>query len=177
MRAPVTRGRNVGMTLIEMLVVLLIMGLLVSVTLLSTGILGRGSSQSEIALTLAEDLSRLFEHAGQQALAGNQVLSLRIDAGQQLSWWQWGSSSLAPEPQWIPVGEPKMAVLAVPGNIMLQVTPGAAPGMQSDNQPVVVFYPGREYSPFEIVLRNTDSPAGLARVWSESDGSIRWAAL
>ena len=56
-----------GLTLIEMLVVLLIMGLLVSVTALSTGLAGR--TDSEDAARTAEDLSRLFEHAAQQALA------------------------------------------------------------------------------------------------------------
>ena len=82
-----------GLTLIEMLVVLLIMGLLVSVTALSTGLAGR--SDSEDAARTAEDLSRLFEHAAQQALARGDVLGWSLDAADSrtMRWWLWSSDT------------------------------------------------------------------------------------
>ena len=82
-----------GLTLIEMLVVLLIMGLLVSVTALSTGLAGR--TDSEDAARTAEDLSRLFEHAAQQALARGDVLGWSLDAddSRTMRWWRWSSDT------------------------------------------------------------------------------------
>ena len=91
-RHPVPR-QSQGLTLIEMLVVLLIMGLLVSVTALSTGLAGR--SDSDDAARTAEDLSRLFEHAAQQALARGDVLGWSLDANDSrtMRWWRWSSAS------------------------------------------------------------------------------------
>ena len=82
-----------GLTLIEMLVVLLIMGLLVSVTALSTGLAGR--SDSDDAARTAEDLSRLFEHAAQQALARGDVLGWSLDNNDSrtMRWWRWSSDT------------------------------------------------------------------------------------
>lgn len=191
-RCGVNCSGNRGMTLIEMLVVLLIMGLLTSVTVLSVGMVGRtGRGDADAALTVAEDLSRLFEHASQQALATHQVLGWGLTGdqagGQQMRWWRWSSlppsqSPLSPAPAgqvpvWLADEETMSSELVLPDNLLLQLNPRSLTVSQPDSVPAVVFFPGREYSAFEIYVRDTELSTALARVWSERDGSIRWAAL
>lgn len=185
-----------GMTLIEMLVVLLIMGLLVSVTVLSTGVVSRGdSSVSGVALRVAEDLSRMFEHASQQAVAKNEVLGWGMQDNQQMSWWRWASAPLPALTQSPAMGvarasgwqvdESAIKAFDLPDDLALQVNvinPGnvavsAISDVQSNAAPAVVFFPGREYSAFEIYVLDGDSSRALARVWAESNGRFNWGAL
>lgn len=182
MRAPVNSSTTRGMTLVEILVVLVIVGLLVSVTVLSTGMLSRGNTNSDAALAVAEDLSRLFGHASQQALANNEVLGWSLHDDQQMVWWRWASPSQSPAllpqaPVWSPLDESEMNVLDVPADIVLSVNTNMPSGTQQQNQPAVVFFPGREYSVFEIVVRNNQDERAMARIWPERDGLIRWAVL
>lgn len=183
-------SKSRGMTLIEMLVVLLIVGLLVSVTVLSTGLINRGdSSESGVALSVAEDLSRLFEHASQQAVAKNEVLGWSLQNDQQMVWWRWSSMSLTPVsstqtqsaasgrvPDWM-VDESVMKALDLPDNIQLHVTSDTTSDRGDGNLPAVVFFPGREYSAFEVYVRDSESARALARVWPGRDGLMNWSAL
>lgn len=168
-----------GMTLIEMLVVLLMMSLLVSVTVLSTGMLGRDdSSASGVALRVAEDLSRLFEQASRQAVAKNEVLGWSLQDDRQMHWWRWASPPSAQAPVWLQADGSVMTVMSLPDNIALQVNADASSDRRPEgNLPVVVFFPGREYSAFEIVVRSIESARPLARVWTERDGLFKWGVL
>jgi prepilin-type N-terminal cleavage/methylation domain-containing protein len=187
-----------GFTLIEMLVVLLIMGLLVSVTVLSTTLLSRTENAvSNKALTVAQELSRLFELASQQALIKGEVLGWSMVDTQNehsMSWWRWSSeasvgavqpNALPQAANWVPLRELMPAVITLPENISLQLSLENRAGLtmttpsawQESNAPAVVFYPGREYSAFEIIVRDTDTGNALARVWPGQNGHIRWGAL
>ncbi|MDO8908587.1 MAG: GspH/FimT family pseudopilin [Pseudohongiella sp.] len=183
-----------GFTLIEMLVVMLIMGLLVSVTVLSTGLFSRAdSAASDSALAVAENLSRLFQHASQQALAKNEVLGWSVvetQDRQSMRWWRWSSAAglqpgMQPAPTWVPLDDNLMAAIDMPDNVQLHagtdtrsasVVPPSS-NARPINSPSVVFFPGREYSIFEIVVRDADSGQSLARVWPERDGQINWSAM
>jgi type II secretion system protein H len=184
-----------GLTLIEMLVVLLIMGLLVSVTALSMGLTGRNDTDE--AVRTAEDLSRLFEHAAQQALVKGEVLgwSLNNNANQPMQWWRWTSDSLAnnttnavannlTSAYWQRQPESFMPMLEVPAQLMLQLAdlytqvPASAPqNRQTDTGPAVVFLPGRESVPFELRVLDAQTQRSLARIWSTDQGYIAWSAL
>ncbi|MDO9478564.1 MAG: prepilin-type N-terminal cleavage/methylation domain-containing protein [Pseudohongiella sp.] len=184
-----------GLTLIEMLVVLLIMGLLVSVTALSMGLTGRNDTDE--AVRTAEDLSRLFEHAAQQALVKGEVLgwSLNNNANQPMQWWRWTSDSLAnnttnavannlTSAYWQRQPESFMPTLEVPAQLILQstdlhthVTASAPQNRQTDTGPAVVFLPGRESVPFELRVLDVQTQRSLARIWSTDQGYIAWSAL
>ncbi len=189
---------NHGLTLIEMLVVLLIMGLLVSVTALSTGLAGR--SDSDDAARTAEDLSRLFEHAAQQALARGDVLGWSLDADDSRSmlWWRWSSDtgsaavintaasagSMANSPvttaRWQSQLQPFLPTVELPAQLVLQLsgqTPGAQASQQAPSGPQLVFLPGLETVPFELRLLDVETGQALARIWSEQPGRVDWGVL
>lgn len=161
-----------GITLIELLVVLVIMGLLVSVAVLSTGLAG-GSKRSDgnDALAAAEALSVMLEHASQLALAENAVLGLRVDERGELSWLRWQSQS------WLAADESVLTGHTLPQSVAVQWQPDKASAVSDDAAPVIVFYPGRELSVFELHLRDKNTERASARVWPGPDGSIRWGAL
>lgn len=187
-----------GLTLIEMLVVLLIMGLLVSVTALSTGLAGR--SDSEDAARTAEDLSRLFEHAGQQALARGDVLGWSLDAddSRTMLWWRWSSDtgsavvintaaaagSMANSPvataRWQSQSHSFLPTIELPAQLVLQLsgqTPDAQASRQAASGPQLVFLPGLETIPFELRVLDVDTGQALARIWSEQPGRVDWGVL
>lgn len=187
-----------GLTLIEMLVVLLIMGLLVSVTALSTGLAGR--SDSEDAARTAEDLSRLFEHAAQQALARGDVLGWSLDAddSRTMQWWRWSSDtgsaavintaaaagSMANSPvataRWQSQSHSFLPTVELPARLVLQLggqTPGAQASRQAASGPQLVFLPGLETIPFELRVLDVDTGQALARIWSEQPGRVDWGVL
>lgn len=187
-----------GLTLIEMLVVLLIMGLLVSVTALSTGLAGR--SDSEDAARTAEDLSRLFEHAAQQALARGDVLGWSLDAddSRTMQWWRWSSDtgsaavintaaasgSMANSPvataRWQSQSHSFLPTVELPAQLVLQLsgqTPGAQASRQAASGPQLVFLPGLETIPFELRVLDVDTGQALARIWSEQPGRVDWGVL
>lgn len=187
-----------GLTLIEMLVVLLIMGLLVSVTALSTGLAGR--SDSEDAARTAEDLSRLFEHAAQQALARGDVLGWSLDNNDSrtMLWWRWssdtgsaavintaaGAGSMANSPvataRWQSQPHSFLPTVELPAQLVLQLsgqTPGAQASRQAASGPQLVFLPGLETIPFELRVLDVDTGQALARIWSEQPGRVDWGVL
>lgn len=187
-----------GLTLIEMLVVLLIMGLLVSVTALSTGLAGR--SDSDDAARTAEDLSRLFEHAAQQALARGDVLGWSLDAddSRTMQWWRWSSDtgsaavintaaaagSMANSPvataRWQSQSHSFLPTVELPAQLVLQLsgqTPGAQASRQAASGPQLVFLPGLETIPFELRVLDVDTGQALARIWSEQPGRVDWGVL
>lgn len=187
-----------GLTLIEMLVVLLIMGLLVSVTALSTGLAGR--SDSEDAARAAEDLSRLFEHAAQQALARGDVLGWSLDNNDSrtMLWWRWssdtgsaavintaaGAGSMANSPvataRWQSQPHSFLPTVELPAQLVLQLsgqTPGAQASRQAASGPQLVFLPGLETIPFELRVLDVDTGQALARIWSEQPGRVDWGVL
>lgn len=187
-----------GLTLIEMLVVLLIMGLLVSVTALSTGLAGR--SDSEDAARTAEDLSRLFEHAAQQALARGDVLGWSLDNNDSrtMLWWRWssdtgsaavintaaGAGSMANSPvataRWQSQPHSFLPTVELPAQLVLQLsgqTPGAQASRQAASGPHLVFLPGLETIPFELRVVDVDTGQALARIWSEQPGRVDWGVL
>jgi prepilin-type N-terminal cleavage/methylation domain-containing protein len=187
-----------GLTLIEMLVVLLIMGLLVSVTALSTGLAGR--SDSEDAARTAEDLSRLFEHAAQQALARGDVLGWSLDAddSRTMQWWRWSSDTgsavvintaaaaggMANSPvataRWQAQSHSFLPTVELPARLVLQLggqTPGAQASRQAASGPQLVFLPGLETIPFELRVLDVDTGQALARIWSEQPGRVDWGVL
>jgi type II secretion system protein H len=184
-----------GLTLIEMLVVLLIMGLLVSVTVLSMGLSGRNDTDE--AVRTAEDLSRLFEHVAQQALVKGDVLgwSLNNNANQPMQWWRWTSDTLGNNTinvasnnlagaYWQRQPESFLPRLELPAQLMLQLadfhtqTPASAPqNHQTDTGPAVVFLPGRESLAFELRVLDAQTQQSLARIWSTDQGHIAWSAL
>jgi prepilin-type N-terminal cleavage/methylation domain-containing protein len=196
-----------GLTLIEMLVVLLIMGLLVSVTALSTGLAGR--SDSEDAARTAEDLSRLFEHAAQQALARGDVLGWSLDAADSrtMRWWLWSSdtgvstvvntsintttinSAISPgngvdsqgaAARWQSQPHSFLPSVELPAQLALQLSalnPGARPSQQPATGPQLVFLPGLETVPFELRLLDEETGQALARIWSDQPGRVDWSVL
>lgn len=184
-----------GLTLIEMLVVLLIMGLLVSVTALSIGLAGRGDAED--AARTAEDLSRLFEHASQQALVRGEVLGLSLglslgtDADQPMQWWRWTSESTSgaafnagistvSTARWQAQAEAFMPVVTVPEQFKLQLTdsPSAVlPDPLTDSGPHIVFMPARETSEFDVRVQDTQTGQSLARIWVSEQGSINWSVM
>ena len=195
-----------GLTLIEMLVVLLIMGLLVSVTALSTGLAGR--SDSEDAARTAEDLSRLFEHAAQQALARGDVLGWSLDAddSRTMQWWRWSSDtsvstatntsinttinsasgpgtlvdSQGAAARWQSQPHSFLPSVELPAQLALQlsaINPGARPSQQPATGPQLVFLPGLETVPFELRLLDEETGQALARIWSDQPGRVDWSVL
>jgi type II secretion system protein H len=200
-RHPVPR-QSQGLTLIEMLVVLLIMGLLVSVTALSTGLAGR--SDSEDAARTAEDLSRLFEHAAQQALARGDVLGWSLDAddSRTMQWWRWSSdtsvstvsttsinttiitaNSPSATARWQSQPHAFLPSVELPAQLALQlsaVNPDARP-LQPSRQlatgPQLVFLPGLETVPFELRLLDVETGQSLVRIWSDQPGRVDWSVL
>lgn len=200
-RHPVPR-QSQGVTLIEILVVLLIMGLLVSVTALSTGLAGR--SDSEDAARTAEDLSRLFEHAAQQALARGDVLgwSLDVNDSRTMQWWRWSSdtsvntatntsinttintaNSLGATARWQSQPHAFLPLVELPAQLALQlsaVNPDARPSQPSRlpaTGPQLVFLPGLETVPFELRLLDVETGQSLARIWSDQPGRVDWSVL
>lgn len=186
-----SHGLSHGLTLIEMLVVLLIMGLLVSVTALSMGLAGR--SDADDAARTAEDLSRLFEHAAQQALVRGEVLglSLSADADQPVQWWRWTSEtgtsaavnaalSTFPTAMWQAQAETFMPVVKVPAQFTLQLTDShtaVQADRQTDNRPHVVFMPARDMAAFDLRLLDAQTGQSVARIWVTDQGSIDWSAM
>ncbi|MDP2286073.1 MAG: prepilin-type N-terminal cleavage/methylation domain-containing protein [Pseudohongiella sp.] len=184
-----------GLTLIEMLVVLLIMGLLVSVTALSMGLTGRNDKNE--AVRTAEDLSRLFEHAAQQALVQGEVLgwSLNNNANPPMQWWRWTSDTLGnntinvasnnlTRAYWQRQPASFMPALEVPAQLILQladlhaqVPASDTQNRQTDTGPALVFLPGRESVPFELRVLDAQTQQSLARIWSTDQGHIAWSAL
>lgn len=182
-----------GITLIEMLVVLLIMGLLVSVTALSMGLAGR--SDTDEAARTAEDLNRLFEHAARQAMVTGDVLGVSVginrDDGPALQWWRWTSdatgradgnpaATLLTTAMWQQQPDTFMPALAIPANVTLQLSDSQAPGQQNrqeDSRPQVVFMPGRETMPFEMRLLDAGTGRPLARIRNNAEGQMAWSVL
>jgi len=182
-----------GLTLIEMLVVLLIMGLLVSVTALSIGLAGRGDAED--AARTAEDLSRLFEHAAQQALVRGEVLGLSLSLGteadQPMQWWRWTSESTSgaavnagistvSTARWQAQAEAFMPVVTVPEQFKLQLTDAQTtvqPGRSTDAGPQIVFMPARESIEFDVRVQHAQTGQSLARIWVSDQGSINWSEM
>lgn len=182
-----------GMTLIEMLVVLLIMGLLVSVTALSMGLAGR--SDSDEAARTAEDLSRLFEHAARQAMVTGDVLGMSVGADSKdapaLQWWRWTSDATSradgnpaatqlTTAMWQQQPETFMPALAVPAQFTLQLTDTQTSEQQNrldDSRPQVVFMPGRESMPFEMRLLDARTGRSLARIINNAEGQMAWSVM
>jgi prepilin-type N-terminal cleavage/methylation domain-containing protein len=184
-----------GLTLIEMLVVLLIMGLLVSVTALSIGLAGRGDAED--AARTAEDLSRLFEHAAQQALVRGEVLGLSLglslgtEADQPMQWWRWTSESTSgaafnagistvSTARWQAQAEAFMPVVTVPEQFKLQLTdsPSAVqPDRLTDSGPQIVFMPARESIEFDVRIQHAQTGQSLARIWVSEQGSVDWSVM
>lgn len=182
-----------GMTLIEMLVVLLIMGLLVSVTALSMGLAGR--SNTDEAARTAEDLSRLFEHAARQAMVTGDVLGASVsvdnDNSPALQWWRWTSDATnradgnpaatqLTTAMWQQQAETFMPALAIPANVTLQLSDSQTPVQQNrpeDSRPQVVFMPGRESTPFEMRLLDAGTGRPLARIINNTEGQLAWSVM
>lgn len=184
-----------GLTLIEMLVVLLIMGLLVSVTALSIGLAGRGDAED--AARTAEDLSRLFEHAAQQALVRGEVLGLSLglslgtEADQAMQWWRWTSESTSgaafnagistvSTASWQAQAEAFMPVVTVPEQFKLQLTDSPS-AVQSDrlaaSGPQIVFMPARETIEFDVRVQDAQTGQSLARIWVSDQGRVDWSVM
>lgn len=184
-----------GLTLIEMLVVLLIMGLLVSVTALSIGLAGRGDAED--AARTAEDLSRLFEHAAQQALVRGEVLGLSLglslgtEVDQAMQWWRWTSESTSgaafdigistvPTARWQAQAEAFMPAVTVPEQFKLHLTDSPStvqPDRLADSVPQIVFMPARETIEFDVRVQDAQTGQSLARIWVSEQGSVDWSVM
>lgn len=164
-------SRSQGVSLIEMLVVMTIMGLIVSVVTLSTGSLSAvfGGSNEGSAESSADELLMLMAAASSQAIISGEPVALSFTSastaqqdGIGLSWLRYGRVAGDPvrhrQPAWQPVtGQSDLRELTLPAALSSEliiegerVDTGALannPGM-----PVLVFYPTGESTAFEWTL-------------------------
>lgn len=180
-----------GMSLIELLLVLLIMALLVGVSVVSIDLPSRlagGNARDDRhqqAGNLAAELTAAFNQAAALALAGNQVLGWSYAGGggedaegresgegstQDMIWWQWTAQR-----QWQHSKTLALPTVRWPENIRVQQQGADSRRWAQSDEPMLIFLPGREYMAFEIELRARGSGRTLAAIWSQHDGYLHWA--
>jgi general secretion pathway protein H len=156
--------REAGFTLLEVLVVLVIIGIITSMAVVSTGVLGRDHE-------IQEEARRFVAVAGQaheEAQIEGRDFGLRFDSS--------GYDFLefdALNQRWLPVGgDPLLRERALPVGVQLellledrqiQLKPRAAPSEQRPIEPQVLLYGSGELVPFELRLRRegTDNVVGV----------------
>lgn len=166
-----------GLTLIEMLVVLTLMALLATVTALGTGLVGGNATRTEAqAVRVAEDLARVFAHAGQSAQLRGEVLAWFAD---DTGWQRWGSTVPGTTAHWQP-WEDASPQIVIPPELSVDIVQDpqqTTPSETGQQQPAVVFVPAQGAAPFELLIRERSSGRALGRVWLAEDARVRWEAI
>ncbi|WP_440996150.1 type II secretion system minor pseudopilin GspH [Arhodomonas sp. SL1] len=149
-----------GFTLLEILVVLVIMGVILSLAVLRLAPTG-----SEEGQRIAAQLLARLELARDESILRSRPLGVRIEPERY-------TFLLAADGAWQPLeGDRALGETRMPGNLRLTVSADGrtarAPGDDGDDAdkdpaPSLVFYPSGEVTPFTLELRNT----GTDRRWS-----------
>jgi general secretion pathway protein H len=156
--------REAGFTLLEVLVVLVIIGIITSMAVVSTGVLGRDHEIQEEARRFVAVVGQAHE----EAQIEGRDFGLRFDSS--------GYDFLefdALNQRWLPVGgDPLLRARALPEGVRLellledreiQLKPREAPTEQRKIEPQVLLYGSGELVAFELRLRRegTDNVVGV----------------
>ncbi|MCS4502981.1 type II secretion system minor pseudopilin GspH [Arhodomonas aquaeolei] len=157
--------RRHGFTLLEMLVVLVIIGIVLSLALIRLGDGGDRTAQRS-----AERLLARLELAGEESvLNGTPIALVTTETGYRFA-------RATPDGWSALTGDTVLADTALPGQTSLTVTPdddGRAPDSEPPaTGPAVVLYPSGEISPFTLVV--TDEGTDTAwRIVGRINGELR----
>lgn len=144
-----------GFTLIETMMTITIMGVLVSISVLSMGAID--------SHTLARETDRLqlaLQRAADQALFENTLLGVRVEKD-HYTFYRLSSSG-----EWTPLNEGLLAPYHLKDAIILS-SPNPLPTMEAE-LPQQLFYNGGTYDPFSFQLR-----MGKHQRWVAGDGLSR----
>lgn len=164
-----------GFTLLELLVVLVLMGIILSIAVLSLGDGGRGDQIREDA----RRLKALMELAGEESVLNTTPYGLELgeDGYRFLRYrdgeWQVleGDELLRPR-EWLPDTE---AVLFLEGH---QVEPGDKDEEEEEGPlPSLIFYPDGERTPFELELAYLNPPQLRQRISGKPFGPLQIQSL
>lgn len=143
--------KNSGFTLVEILVVLLIIGVILGITLLT-------SVTGSIYKTVKEESARLqvlFSQIRDKALIENTEYGFAIDGAGVYQWWVLPSG----QKQWQPLRDKPFQPYRMPKGLSIQLTtaedePPAPEGWHDEApaRPTVVFYSDWECTPFDLSI-------------------------
>lgn len=168
-------NRQHGFTLLELLVVLVLMGVILSIAVLSLGDGGRGDQIRQEA----RRLKALMELAGEEAVLNTTPYGLEVgkDGYRFLRHrdgeWQVleGDELLRPR-EWLPDTESR---LFLEGH---QVEPGSEEDEEVEGPvPSLIFYPGGERTPFELELAYRNPPLLRQLISGEPFGPLQIQSL
>jgi general secretion pathway protein H len=165
-------GRASGFTLLEVLVVVVIIGIIASMAVVSTRVLGGDHEMDQEARRLGAVIGQAREDA---MLLGRDVV-LRLD-GVGYDFLRLDGRTR----RWLPVSDdPLLRERALPDGVtaallledrQVQLRPRRAPSERDPPQPQVVIQASGDLVPFEIVLRR-DGTEEVRRVAGSVDGTL-----
>lgn len=163
--------RQAGFTLIELLVVLVIIGIIISTTVLSI-------SHSDIAVEMEVEMRRihtLIDLAREEAILQGQELALTVERDRYLfesfddNKWQPMSDDKIFRERKLQLG---MELALVVDNVKLILTKKADDDEPDKKQPARIYLlSSGEMSPFELILRSADESVQF-RIKAGDDGQI-----
>lgn len=141
------RAVSRGFTLIEILVVVLLIGLMLSVTMLAP----RSSGPAQALQNEAQRLQLLMEQARDRALLEGREYGLSMETGSYY-WWRWSREKEA----WSQFDDTYYRSYQLPDRLVLNVIePSVSSQNGSDKKPLIVMFSDGQISPFELTLSMT----------------------
>lgn len=171
-------AKHRGFTLIEMMVVLLIIGIIISMAIFSI----RGGSSSELEEQTEEFMLRA-RFVSEQAVLNRNLVALfvapeRAQGSSDLRWcYEWRRLL---DQSWQPVTDHMERQCLASGlqiEILVEGEPWEYDPRESPQKPVLIFYPSGEATPFELAIAPagiSGDPEAIQRVQVDLMGRIRW---
>ncbi len=190
------KGKQIGFTLIEILVVLVLIGIAVGG---ATAMIDVGGGEKDLTKAVSE-FSVFSDHASEMAVITGEPIGLVLESPEwqaealenseekiefdieELGWqYRWMKETGVPGAngfvrRWLPIED--VETVRLPPEIKISVT--------IDNRvltwekrpeeivPIVAFYPGGEVTPFEIEFLNDDDPDTAQHVVVNVWGEVEW---